>query len=92
MLAAIHRDVDLRSGAVLSATRQVLALKHARVDALAARLESLSPLKVMERGYAVVFDEAGNAVKDSSQLTPGSRARARFHRGSADLTVNKTAN
>jgi exodeoxyribonuclease VII large subunit len=91
-LAAIHRDVNLRSGAVLSATRQVLALKHARVDALAARLESLSPLKVMERGYAVVFDEAGNAVKDSSQLTPGSRARARFHRGSADLTVNKTAN
>jgi len=90
-LAAIRRDVDLRSTSLHSAARQVMALKHSRLDALAARLESLSPLKVLERGYAVVFDEAGNAVKDASQLAPGHKARARFHRGSADLTVDKTS-
>ena len=89
-LGAIRRDVDLRSAAVHTAARQVLALKQTRLDALTSRLESLSPLKVLERGYAVVFDEAGNAVKDSSQLTAGAKAHARFHRGSADLTVDKT--
>jgi exonuclease VII large subunit len=36
-----------------------------------------------------VFDEAGNAVKDSNQVSPGEQVRARFHRGSADLTVKK---
>jgi exodeoxyribonuclease VII large subunit len=89
-LAATRRDVDLRSTSLLSATRQVLALKHAQVNALAARLDSLSPLKVLERGYAVVFDSAGNAVKDASQLAPGDAVKARFHHGSADLTVKKT--
>jgi exodeoxyribonuclease VII large subunit len=88
-LGAIRRDVDLRSAAVHSATRQVLALKHVHLDALTARLDTLSPVKVLERGYAVVFDQAGNAVKDSSQVSPGEQVRARFHRGSADLTVKK---
>jgi exodeoxyribonuclease VII large subunit len=45
-------------------------------------LVALSPNNILERGYALVFDAAGNLVKDASQLHPGDEISARVARGS----------
>lgn len=59
-----------------------------RLAAQAARLEALSPLKVLSRGYAIAFDEqSGRAVREAASLSPGDRVRLRFHRGEALATV-----
>jgi exodeoxyribonuclease VII large subunit len=60
------------------------------VRALASRLEALSPLGVLARGYSLVTDEAGRIVRSSETLAEGQPLDVRFSRGSARVRVTKT--
>ncbi len=42
---------------------------------LGAQLEALSPLKVLERGYAVARDEAGRVLRRTGAFTADMRFR-----------------
>lgn len=52
----------------------------------AARLDSLSPLKVMARGYSLVY-KGDELVRDSSDLTVGQEVNLRFDKGSAKAEI-----
>jgi len=59
--------------------------------ALAARLTALSPLGVLERGYAVARREpSGEVVRDAAQLSPGDALALTFARGGARARVEET--
>ena len=60
---------------------------NARVAALAARLESLNPHAVLDRGYAIATDAAGNIVREGAALTIGERLNVQFARGAAGTEV-----
>lgn len=49
--------------------------------ALDRSLNALSPKAVLDRGYALVFDENGVLVKDASELEPGESVRTEVSRG-----------
>ncbi|RMG00305.1 MAG: exodeoxyribonuclease VII large subunit [Planctomycetota bacterium] len=51
------------------------------VARLAGKLESLSPLGVLERGYSITTTQDGRSVRDASELTPGDRIHTRVARG-----------
>ena len=52
------------------------------------RLEALSPLRVLARGYAIVTREGEAApVTDASTLTEGDRIRLRLARGRASARI-----
>jgi len=56
------------------AVRQRLALAKERLEAEAGRLESLSPLNVLSRGYSLTRREADQAVlRSAEQVRPGDR-------------------
>ncbi len=59
--------------------------------ALAARLDALSPLAVLERGYALVRDDAGRVVRDAAQLKRGDVVSTRLRRGSFTSKVEDHA-
>lgn len=62
-----------------------------RLAAAAGRLDLLSPLRTLERGYAIVFAErTGKAVYDAATLAVGDRLQVRFARGRAVATVDET--
>lgn len=48
---------------------------------LAEKLDALSPLKVLQRGYALAEKEDGTLVKAAEGLEPGERIRVRFAKG-----------
>ncbi len=73
----------LRNGAAL-ALRARLEL----VTRQAARLQALSPLAVLERGYAVVAGADGTILRDAEQVRPGDALRVRLGRGRLDATVD----
>lgn len=50
----------------------------ATVSALHARLQSLSPLAVLDRGYALVVDSAGGVVRSTTQVAPGDQVTTRL--------------
>jgi exodeoxyribonuclease VII large subunit len=89
-LDAMRRDIEARMSALASAARSDLARRRARFEGLRATLDALSPLSILERGYALVFDAKGNLVKDAHQVKPGNEIRARVSRGTIAATVKKT--
>jgi len=47
----------------------------------AARLDALSPLGVLARGYAIATTSSGQAVRSSSEVAVGASIRVRLHEG-----------
>jgi len=58
-----------------------LDASRARLNALAARLHSLSPLAVLDRGYALVLDAGGGVVRSVKQVSEGDRVVTRLGDG-----------
>lgn len=64
--------------------------KKVEMTDLAARLDLLSPLKTLSRGYAIVLQDNGKAVLDSNQLQTGDLLDVKFRSGSARVLVRET--
>ena len=58
-----------------------MAVQRAGVERLAARLHTLSPLAVLERGYALVMDAKGGVVRSAKQVTAGDAVTTRLSDG-----------
>jgi exodeoxyribonuclease VII large subunit len=71
------------------ALRQRLLLARTRVQQQAARLDGLSPLGVLARGYSLTQRAAdGQIVRDAAELVPGDAIVTRFGRGRATSRVD----
>jgi exodeoxyribonuclease VII large subunit len=63
--------------------------RRAALARLATSLGGLSPLAVLGRGYALVWDEAGRRlVRDAAEVGEGQGLRIRLHRGALRATVD----
>ena len=62
-----------------------------RLDQTAAHLTQLSPLKILERGYAIVTEESGRVVKEPGQAPEGSVIGVRLARGRIAARVFESA-
>jgi len=62
--------------------------RHA-LGAAGGRLDALSPLKILERGYALARDAEGRVLKRVAQLTPGLAFRLRVTDGEVAARVGK---
>lgn len=77
---------DFRARIDRSLERTVEA-SRSHLGALDARLRALSPLAVLERGYALVLNEQGSVVRSAGQLSEGDRVRTRLAEGAFTSTV-----
>lgn len=75
--------------------REVLAAglqnRRSALSALAGRLDGLSPLAVLSRGYALVWDAQGRLVRKAVELQSGEPIRIRVHEGRIEATVTATS-
>ena len=68
----------------------VLQFQRNRVEAVAARLESLSPLAVLARGYSITFKEPeGKILRDVKLIKAGELIRTRLSKGEFAARVEK---
>ena len=72
-----------------NAARQQLSSAEAKLNQLGASLIQLDPQTVLNRGYALAFDENGRAVRDAGTLHPGTVLNLNFAKGAALATVNR---
>jgi exodeoxyribonuclease VII large subunit len=89
VLASMRVGLGAGMAALAGAMRNVLLLHRTRVERLTTGLESLSPLAVLERGYALVFDASGKLLKDASGSEVGQEISARLARGEIVARVTK---
>ena len=90
-LSLTRTRLDAGTHALLRAMVARQAQERARLKELAGRLDALSPTRILERGYALVFDANGQLVKDASQLKPGDGISARVSKGTFTAEVKKTS-
>ena len=67
----------------------VVAADEACSINLPGQLEALSPLAILDRGYALVFDSAGVLLKDAAQVKAGDEISARLAKGTVTATVSR---
>jgi exodeoxyribonuclease VII large subunit len=89
-LAAMREQLESRTAALGASFRTLLMRRRGRLEQLAGELGALSPVAILERGYALVFDSAGKLVKDSEQVQAGEEIRARVARGEIKAVVKKS--
>ena len=89
-LATVDFRARLRAAAVRLEQRatelgarasRMLTAKRQRLERLLVQLQERSPLRLLERGYAICYDAAGNVVQASDQVDLGDRIRVQLAHG-----------
>ena len=88
-LAAMREQLESRTEVLGAAFRAMLLQKRGQLERMSSELGALSPVAILDRGYALLFDSSGKLVKDSEQVTNGEEIRARVARGEIAAVVKK---
>ena len=87
-----RQQLLLLKNRLISAQNQSLAARKQKYIAAAAKLDAMSPLKVLTRGYSMTRKEDGTVVRSVSQTEIGERVRISLEDGTLCATVmNKEA-
>jgi exodeoxyribonuclease VII large subunit len=90
-LAAVRTRLVTRDGRLQAAVRRRMTSAQNRFGALAARIEGLSPLAVLGRGYSVTWDATRTRIiRDAATLQPGDDVSITLERGTFDARVTRT--
>jgi exodeoxyribonuclease VII large subunit len=88
-IAAFRLRLERRSADLSVRAERLLRSKRERLDRLRLQLEERSPLRVLERGYAIATDAAGNLLRDAAQVSLGDSVAIQLHRGRLSTEVKK---
>jgi exodeoxyribonuclease VII large subunit len=88
-IAAFRLRLERRSADLSVRAERLLRAKRERLARLALQLEERSPLRVLERGYAIATDAAGNVLRDAAQVALGDPVAVQLHRGRLTAEVKK---
>ena len=81
VLSGMRKQVESSSARLMHMAQQRLQDANSKLTHYGARLQTLSPLNILERGYAIVFDANGALVKDPQQIATGDEVAVRVARG-----------
>ena len=85
-LAADRHRLETAHAAAAETMRRTLARRRSACEQLAAKLSTLSPLRILDRGYAIVSNERG-ILKDAAAAPAHSEIHVRLAKGELDARV-----
>ena len=83
------KTVEMLQNRLISAQNMQLSRKNQRYIALTAKLDAMSPLKVLTRGYAMAQKETGDIVRSVGDVAPGDAVRVSLSDGAFTATVTQ---
>ncbi|BCR23588.1 exodeoxyribonuclease 7 large subunit [Aquipseudomonas alcaligenes] len=86
-LALLHQRLDSLGERLPRAIELQLRQQRRQLENLAQTLHIVSPLATLGRGYSILLDERGQAVRSAAQTHPGQRLKARLGEGELDVRV-----
>ena len=87
VLAGLQRDLASKTASLASTMRTALIRQRGRLEQIESGLRALSPVAILERGYALVFDSKGQLLKDSAHVQTGDAISARLAKGTFSARV-----
>jgi exodeoxyribonuclease VII large subunit len=88
-IAALRLRLEKRAAELAARSERLLRIKRERLVRLRLQLEERSPLRALERGYAIATDAAGHLLRDAAQVVVGDTVNIRLHRGKLLTQVTK---
>lgn len=86
-LALLRQRLDSLGERLPRAIELQLRQQRRQLENLAQTLHIVSPLATLGRGYSILLDERGQAVRSAAQTRPGQRLKARLGEGELDVRV-----
>lgn len=87
-----RKSLELLQNRLVSAETRTVERKNRQFIELTSKLDAMSPLKVLTRGYALVRRENGMVLKSVRQIEPGERIKVSLSDGSLTAAVTEKEN
>ena len=81
--------LELVSAHLLAAQQRSVALKRQKYISLTAKLDAMSPLKVLTRGYSMTSTSSGQLIRSVNNIKPGDKIRISLSDGSLKANVTE---
>ena len=88
-ISAFRLRLERRSADLGVRAERLLRKKRDRLEKLALQLQERSPLRVLERGYAIATDAAGNLLRSTENVALGDTVVIQLHRGKLSTEVKR---
>lgn len=86
-LTLLRQRLDSLAERLPRAAQQLLRQRRQDLAGLAQTLQIVSPLATLGRGYSILLDERGRAIRSAAQTQPGQRLKARLGEGELEVRV-----
>ncbi len=86
-LALLKQRLDNLAERLPRAMRQTLATRRQHLQVQVQTLQVVSPLATLSRGYSILLDEHGQAIRSAAQTRNGQRLTARLGEGELQVRV-----
>ena len=83
-----RQQLQLLTNRLTAAQNQIIAQSSRRFVSLTAKLDAMSPLKVLTRGYSMATDDSGEVIRSVAQVNPGQQIHVQFSDGKISAVVN----
>lgn len=87
-IAQRRQTLLLQCNRLIAVQNRNLSQVRQRFMALTSKLDAMSPLKVLSRGYAMTTDENGEVLRSVKQIKVGQNMQVALHDGILEATVN----
>lgn len=89
----LTRDLDHVKSKLIWSIKNKQDTNQSQLKVLSTKLDGISPLKVLSRGYSIVQDRGKEyIIRSSEDIKAGDKLSIRFHVGKADCTVDEVTN
>ena len=82
-ISARRQNVDILLNDATAALKEIIVAKNSQLVKAAAKLDALSPLKVLTRGYSIAEDASGNVITSVADAKPDTEFTLRLSDGTA---------
>ena len=86
-IKALQMRLDQRRGELRVGIERWLVAKRRRLEAVAVKLDERSPLRLLQRGYAICYDASGRVLRSAEAVALGDEIAVRLARGRLAATV-----
>jgi exodeoxyribonuclease VII large subunit len=86
-IATLSARLGQRAGELRARIDRLLTAREERLKRLRTQLDERSPLRVLERGYAIVYDPSGAVLRDSAGVVTGNEIAVQLYRGRLSAEV-----
>jgi len=88
-IAITHRWLQSKDQRLHRIAIQIANMRQRRLSRASARLEVLSPLAVLSRGYALIYSADGKLLRSVTETAVGQTVRARLAQGTLEAEVTQ---